>query len=163
MKRSFAWMKMVISAGLMLGLAGCFMGPTGYHKGDLFGGYGDSVEGTGAFEVHFIAQKRSFDFAKDAALYRAAEVTYQNDYRYFVVKSVGDYSTSGVSPNGGGPGQATESDIPQISLHIQCYTQRPAAACYDAYQFLNKVNVPGTDALYTTDQRAADRAAGKTP
>ncbi len=150
----------ILGAFTALLLAGC-IGPTGYHRGDLFGGYGDKAEGTaGAFEVRFQAQKRTFGFTKSSAYYRAAEVAYENGYRYFAVTKMEDQSTSAWVPNGGAV-MPSSVELPLVVLHIQCYQQRPVVSCYDAYQYLDNVKVPGTDAVYSVAQRQADRAAGK--
>jgi hypothetical protein len=145
---------------VVLFLAGC-IGPTGYHQSDLFGGYWDQAEAApGSFHVRFLAQKRTYEFTKNCAYYRAAELAYEKGYRYFTVLKMEDQSTGGYVPNGGAVMPSTVS-MPIVDLHIQCYQQRPAVACYDAYQYLDNVKVPGTDAVNPVAQRRADQAAGK--
>jgi hypothetical protein len=161
MKRSmrlmgFGWV--LLAAAVLAG--GC--GPTMYQRaGVLGGGYADKPGQTpGQYEIDFVGQGRSFDFVKFAAYYHAAEVAYNNNFRYFLVMKADDMTQTVWVPNGGAVPPSTTT-TPGIILHIQCFTQRPPQACYDAYQYLNSVKVPATDAPYTVEQRKADQLAGK--
>jgi hypothetical protein len=144
---------------VILGLWGC-AGPTVYHKGDLFGGYADKNEGLGAYEVSFTAQNRNYDFARQCAYYHAAEVAFYNGFRYFslvredVPAGAGDATQESLAKK---RDRAAQTAV----LHIQCYSQRPAGTCYDAYQCLDQVRVPGAQNYYTAAQRQVDMAVSQ--
>lgn len=146
--------KIIWLAGIVLALSGC-AGPTAYHRGDLFGGYSDRDEGAGAYEVRFEAQSRSLDFAKACVYYRAAEVTYEKGFRYFSVTKIDDPPPVSSSARG------TASEVQIAIIHIQCYLERPYFTCYDAFQCLDQVKMPGTQIFYTVAQRQVDKAVGK--
>lgn len=72
---------------ILLPLAGCVT-PTPYQKaeGPNDGGYSELAGAQpGVFQVDFVADARNLAFAQYAAYYRAAELAFQNGYRYFQV------------------------------------------------------------------------------
>lgn len=148
----------IFLAGCLLFLGGC---ATGYQRaGAIGGGYSERPESAGVYEIDFVGQGRSFEFVKNAAYYHAAEVTFDNQYRYFRVLKAEDMTQTVWVPNGG-PVPPSTTTTPAIKLHIQCFSQRPPEACYDAFQYLDMVKVPGTDAPYPVAQRQADKMNGK--
>ncbi len=140
----------VLAAMLVILGSGC-AGPTQYAKAGMFGyGYRDGEYEPGKYIVYFIGQKCNFDFVKDAALYRSAELTYEKGYRYFTIIKTEDHSTS--TP--GVVGQRGPMYIPGIALTIKCYKAKPEGAeSIDAYNFLNKNAVPGTDEIISINAR----------
>ena len=144
----------------ILGLAVSCAGPTIYHRGDLFGGYADKNEGLGAYEVSFTAQNRPYAFARQCAYYHAAEVAFYNGFRYFsVVKE--DEPAGAADATQKSLSKGSDRDVQTAVIHIQCYTQRPAGTCYDAYQCLDQVKIPGSEAFYTVAQRQVDMAVSQ--
>jgi hypothetical protein len=137
---------------------GC-MGPSIYQQsGILGGGYRDkSLNDNGLYEVYFLGQGRNYDFVKLAAVYRAAEITYNHGYHYFRVTKVEDKSEELVVRNE--YGGESHSYIPIILLNIQCLDHQPEKG-YDAYHFLNVTPVPGTKELCTIADREKDKRNG---
>ena len=140
---------------MILGLAGC-AGPTTYHRGDLFGGYSDKNEGLGAFE----AQNQNYEFARRCAYYHAAEVSFYNGFRYFSMIKEED-PTKVADATQASQGRRDDRDVQTAILHIQCYTQRPAGTCYDVYQCLDQIKVPGAQNYYSVAQRQVDMAVSQ--
>ena len=157
LKGSGVW-ALVLACGLLSG--GC--ASTGYGKRGLVGGgYSDKEIGPGAYEISFLAQRRSFDWTKDAIVYRAAELTYENGYRYFQVTDAADksYVIKTMGPYGGG----TSNYTPVIKLKIQCYKVPPDGEVVDAYKMLDEVPVPGTKEVYSVSQRGGEQVAASAP
>jgi hypothetical protein len=159
MKRLNHWTNILLLVVIILGVTGC-AGPTPYHRGDLFGGYSDKNEGLGAYEVRFEAQNRNYEFARACAYYHAAEVAFYNGFRYFsLVKEDDPLGT--VNATQASWKKRDDRDVKTAVLHIQCYMQRPAGTCYDVYQCLNQVKLPGAQSYYTVAQRQVDMAVSQ--
>jgi hypothetical protein len=159
MKRRTYWKNILFSVVTILVLAGC-AGPTAYHRGDLFGGYADKNEGLGAYAVSFTAQNRPYEFARRCAYYHAAEVSLYNGFHFFsVVKE--DEPSNSANATQESLAKGRDREVQTAVIHIQCYAQRPAGTCYDAYQCLDQVKVPGAENYYTVAQRQVDMAVSQ--
>jgi hypothetical protein len=159
MKRRTILKKILMSVAIALGFAGC-AGPTTYHRGDLLGGYSDKNEGLGAYEVSFVAQNQNYEFARACAYYHAAEVAFYNGFRFFSVIKEDDPLRT-VDSTQASWSKRGDREVKTAVLHIQCYSQRPAGTCYDSYQCLDQVKVPGAQTYYTTAQRQVDMAVSQ--
>ena len=91
--------------------------------------------------------------AKDAAMRKAAQVTLDNGYHYFIVDSEDEIQVMKAPPSESyedparvyqelpaGKGQANNQDtLPAIRLLIDCFTQKPAMInSIDAQKYLSK-------------------------
>ena len=129
-------------------LAGC---ATPYQRKGLMGGYSDKKLKDDTFQVEFKGNNYTdAQMAKDFALLRAAEVTEDNDYRYFVIRdtesnfrnTAGNDTTripgSIISIGNVGvvkdqPKQPKPLSRTFVRYTIQCYKDKPAAADATVY------------------------------
>src|SRR5579872_5576732 len=154
---SSSMMKWILT-GVILFSWGC-ASTTPYHaQGDGIGGYLDKAGDTpGSFQVDYVADGRTLAFAKYAAYYRAAELTYETGFRYFIPLKAYDLTKKGKV--WGDPKDHLAGDIPGVRILIQCYIKKPAQPSYDAYQYLNTAKLPGSEIIYSIAQRKGDQAA----
>jgi hypothetical protein len=134
-------MKIHVFALLLL-LSGC--GATGYVPRGSSGGYSEIMKSPDSFIVNFSGNGCTDGMKVDQyALRRAAELTLQNGYKYFVVKeSVDQTSTQDYSKlryDYGWATTTTEKVVrPAVSLSIKCYKEQPVGSDYfDAQYFLS--------------------------
>lgn len=118
---------------LTLTLCGCSTGRT-YHPFDSLWslGYSDTRVGEDQWSVYYRGYEISQGEANDYALLRAAEVTAEAGYRYFIIAGEqNSTSTSGVGSvgvyNGTGGGYMRNSSYPEVRLSIKAYKLKPTS------------------------------------
>jgi hypothetical protein len=149
--------KMILT-GLILLSGGCASTSPYHQGGEGLGGYTDKAGDTpGSFQVDYVAEGRTLAFAKYAAYYRAAELTYETGFRYFIPLNAYDLTKKGKV--WGDPKDKLNGDVPGVRIVIQCYNQKPAKPSYDAYQYLNTAKLPGSELIYSVAQRKGDQTA----
>ena len=136
----------VVLAVLMFGCA------TSYQSKGLMGGYSETQLAPDTFKVSFGGNGyTSGERAQDFTLLRAAELTLQNGYNYFVVinesntKSISTHTTGGYASTSGRfyrgryssstwftPPSTYNTARPQSGLAIKCYVDKPSVECFDA-------------------------------
>jgi hypothetical protein len=136
-------MKIILSVAIALMLAGC---ATSYQSKGLMGGYSETQIAPDVFRVSFGGNGyTSGERAQDFTLLRAAELTLQHGFRYFVIvdeknttkvsisTTPGYAYTSGsfyrgryVSSSVYSPPTVHASERPQSGLLINCYVEKPA-------------------------------------
>ena len=121
-------------------------------------GYSEkALDTAGSFQIDFVADGRNLAFAKYAAYYRAAELTYETGYRYFLPLQAYDLTKKGKA--WGDPNNPS-SVTPGVRIIVQCFKEKPAKPVYDAYQYLSTAKVPGSEEIYSVAMRRGDGAAG---
>lgn len=147
----------LIFAAAALTQVGC-MGPSIYEAGGIMGGgYHDKRLDNGQYQIYFLGQGRDFDFVKKSALYRAAEISFNNGHHYFTVTKVEDKSEDLVIRNQ--YGGESHTFIPIIQMDVRCTDQMPDKG-FDAYHYLNSNPVPGTKEFCTIADRIKDKKNG---
>ena len=107
------------------------------------------------------------DFCKEAAFYRAAELTWEKGHRYFKVLEKEDRSrneqTSGAHTTGlGGQVAGSSVYVPVYYYRIRFLNgKEDGPKVVDAYHVLNTHNYPRKAAPYTVAERQKDHAAPK--
>ncbi len=160
-------MKRYLMGALVLAsfcLSGCVY-DAGYERYSNFNGtgYQESSYGNGKWGVAFVG--RYPDFCKEAAFYRAAELTWEKDHRYFEVLLKEDRSTNvhtGAHTTAMG-GQIAGSSVyvPVYYYKIHFLERKPSGGKFvDAYHVLDTHNLPRKDQPYTVAERNKEKAAG---
>jgi hypothetical protein len=135
-------MKTILAMAVALMLAGC---ATSYQSHGLMGGYSDTQIGPDMFRVSFGGNGyTSGERAQDFTLLRAAELTLQHGFRYFIIveeKNTTKVSTSAtpgyaytsgsfyrgryVSSTFYSPPTSYTTERPESGLLIKCYEDKP--------------------------------------
>ena len=123
------------------------------------GYYEKALDSQGAFQIDYVVEGKTLAFAKYAAYYRAAELTYETGYRYFLPLQAYDLTKKGKA--WGDPNNPS-SITPGVRILIQCYKDKPAKPVYDAYQYLSTAKVPGSEEIYSAAMRKGDQSSGAT-
>ncbi|HUO58578.1 MAG TPA: hypothetical protein VMV05_10430 [bacterium] len=147
----------LLAIGLTVFLDGC-AASLPYQRAESEGGYGytdKAAETPGTFQIDFMAEGRTLEFAKYAAYYRGAELTFETGYRYFIVMRAYDLSKKGTS---WGDPKNVSGGIPGVRIIIQCFRDKPSQPSYDAYQYLSVAKMPGSELIYSVAQRKGDQA-----
>jgi hypothetical protein len=136
-------MKTILAVAVVLMLAGC---ATSYQSKGLMGGYSETQIAPDVFRVSFGGNGyTSGERAQDFTLLRAAELTLQHGFRYFIIvdeKNTTKVSTSTtpgyaytsgsfyrgryVSSSVYSPPTSYTSERPESGLLINCYAEKPA-------------------------------------
>lgn len=147
-------------------LAGCVYDAGYVRYSDINGtGFQEKSEGNGVWGVAFVGGYP--DFCKEAAYYRAAELTWEKGHRYFKVlakedRSYNDHSAGHTSALLGGEYVAGGvTYVPVYYYRIKILKEKPGSGKFvDAYHILNTHNFPRQDAPYTVAQRQKDKTQG---
>ncbi len=136
-------MNIILAVGVALMLVGC---ATSYQSKGLMGGYSDTQIAPNVFRVSFGGNGyTSGERAQDFTLLRAAELTLQHGFRYFIIvdekntTKVSTSTTSGYALTSGSfyrgrytsstfysPPTSYTSERPESGLLINCYADKPA-------------------------------------
>ena len=132
-------MRMILLAILALNLNGC---ATSYHKAGFMGmGYQDTQLQEDEFQVSFGGNvKLSQAKAREYALRRAAELTTEHGFDYFVITNEGSFSKHVISGSAySGSGSVVGGSKPEAIVSIKCgkgTKPEGVAGAYDAREFL---------------------------
>ncbi len=123
-------------------------------------GYQQQSFGDGVWAVAFVGGYP--DFCKEAAFYRAAELTFEKGHRYFKIIKKEDRSTNvhsaGHTTGLGGQVAGSSVFVPVYYYKIQFLNEKSLSAkVVDAYKVLNTHNLPRKDEPYTVAQRNKDK------
>src|SRR3989338_6867142 len=131
-------MRMLILVLVALISSGC---ATSYHKAGFTGGYKDQQLQADEFQVSFAGNaKLSQAKARQYALRRAAELTVEQGFDYFVVTSEGSFTKNFVTGNASG--SVVGGSKPEAVITIKCakgVKPEGVSGAYDARELLKYV------------------------
>lgn len=134
--------KIILISILTIMIGGC---ATKYHRVGFTGGYSETQLGENVFQVSFrgnayISRQRTSDFC----LLRSAEISLENDYKYFIIVDSEKYSKTSTYTTGKATattyqGQTYFISKPRATNTIICFKEKPniSGLVYDA-EFISK-------------------------
>jgi len=152
----------MVLSGILSGIGGCAASlPYQRAADEGYPGYFERhLDSPGSFQIDYMVEDKSLAYAKYAVYYRAAELTYETGYRYFIVQKAYNLTKKGEA---WGDPKNIVGGMPGVRIFIQCYKEKPGQPAYDANQYLNQAKIPGGLVPYSVAQRHGDKATGSIP